>query len=361
VTTMRSPSALVVVLVLALSPYRASADAIAGADRAAEQELDAAEQALHDLRYEQASSLLDQARRSGQNGPRALARLYRLQGELAATLGDAPRARGAFARWLAIDRQAALASGTSPKITVLFEAAAAQLDGKSLHVAFHLVDDGSAVALEVVSDPLGMVAGARAFYPGRADLARSDLGLARGELAPPRAGRLQVVVAALDLHGNRLVEHELTLGAPAAVDPPARPSPSPGAVKTATPPAPARVAAPAPARAARPRFHQGWVWSGAAIGFGMVGGYYGIRALQAQDDLEALNDASGEHTYLEARATADRLRTSAIVANASVAVAGVCALAAVLLWPDAPRDHPVRRLRGQMGRDGARVTWEWSW
>jgi hypothetical protein len=334
----------------------ARADAIADADRAAQHELDEAERALRDLRYEEASARLDRAQRSGQNGPRALARLYRLDGEVAATLGDPTAARAAFARWLAIEPTAALAPGTSPKITAPFTAAAAQLGGAALDVAFRVDDTAAAVALEIRSDPLAMVTGARAFYRGAADVGRAEAGIARVELALPRAGRLQVVVAALDMHGNRLAEHELTLESATAAP---ESSAAPRRAAAPRPVALAAVAAPPPP--ARARFHRGWALTGAAVGLGAVGGFYALRAAQAQDELDALNAASGEHSYLEAEAAADRLRTRAIVANTGLALAGACALAAALLWPDAPPDHPARRVSWQVGSDGARAALGWSW
>src|SRR5438045_1715299 len=56
-------------------------------------DLDAAQRALENLRYEEARPLLERAWRSGQNGPQALATLFRLQGEVFATLGDEAAAR----------------------------------------------------------------------------------------------------------------------------------------------------------------------------------------------------------------------------------------------------------------------------
>jgi hypothetical protein len=358
VATMQRPAILAVIgLALAIAAP-ASADTIAAADRAASEDLDAAEQALHDLRYEQAVLLLERAHRSGQNGPRALARLYRLHGELAATLGDTAGARRAFAQWLAIEPRASLAAGTSPKITATFAAAAAQLDGASLDVGFVLVDGGAAVALEVRSDPLAMIAGARCFYPGRAEVGRVAAGVARVTLALPGTGPVQVVVAALDVHGNRLVEHELTLErGRAANDPPVRAARPPTAAPTATP----RVATPAPAPAAGWRFHRGWALGSAAVVLGAVGGGFAVRAARAQDELDDLNRGSAEHDFREAEEVAARLRTSAIVANAGLALAGGCALAAVLLWPEAPPEHLARRVSWQVGPDGAVAALEWSW
>jgi hypothetical protein len=352
---MRTPVIVAVIgLALAVAPP-ASADTIAAADRAASEDLDAAEQALHELRYEQAVLLLERAQRSGQNGPRALARLYRLHGELAATLGDTSGARRAFAQWLAIEPEASLAPGTSPKITATFAAAAAQLDGASLDVGFVVVDDGTAVALDVRADPLAMIAGARCFYPGRAEVGRVAAGMTRVRLALPGTGPVQVVVAALDVHGNRLVEHELTLQrSRAANDPPVR-APRPTAAPTAT----VRVATPAPAPGWR--FHRGWALGSAAVVLGAVGGGFAVRAARAQDELDDLNRASAEHNFREAEAVAARLRTSAIVANAGLALAGGCALAAVLLWPEAPPEHLARRVSWQVGPDRAVAALEWSW
>jgi hypothetical protein len=313
--------------------------------------LDQAEDALRELRYEEADELLEHRLRAGDNGPRALARIYRLRGQLAGSLGDEAGAEAAFARWLVLEPGASLPDGTSPKITGPFQAAAAGLAGASLRVDFHLAGDESAVTLQVVEDPLALVSAARAAYRGRVDEVRAADGRARVELAGPRRGRLLVTVAALDVYGNRLSEHELAVE---HAEPPPAPKPVAAVEK---PPAP-RILPPPERAEAGFELHRGWVLGGVAVGLGALGAYHGWQVVRGQRELDRFNASSDEHTYLEASATADRLRRDSIIANSSFVLAGACALTALLLWPESP---PERRLSWQLGRDQARVAMEWSW
>ncbi len=349
-----------------LGPARAG-ETQAQDDDEAGRALDEAERAVDDLRYEQASALLERALRSGKNGPAALARLYALQGEVAATLGDAAGAQLAFARWLAIEPDASLTRGTSPKIVGPFDAASARLAGAALHVDMHVASDGSTVALEVIEDPVAQVAGARASYRGRDEVAGVLTGTShtRIELPMPGADRHPITVAAIDGHGNRLVERTLTIDPDAHAETPAPAPPPPPLRPVAPPPRPNPIAAGAPApsvhKSARSLLLNSWLWGGLALGLGAAGGYYGILATRAQSELGALNATSARHNFAEASAVEDRLRTDSLLANVSFVLAGSCAVAAVVLWLRPAPVESKRRISWQLGRDQARVALEWSW
>ncbi len=333
-------------------------------DRSAD--LDAAERALEELRYEQALPLLDRAWQSGQNGPKALARLFRLQGEVAATLGDEAGARRAFARWLSLVPDARLPEGTSPKIVASFDAARAQLGAARLHVDVQVTADGAAVAMIVATDPLALVAGARASYRGEGGVQGtvSGKGGARVNLPLPTAGLYEVVVAAVDSYGNHLVEQSITVGEgdpPPSDDDPvaaprAPPRPDDSGVEAARPRPPREARTPS-----RPFYANAWFWGALGAGAGVAGAYFGVQARQAQHELYALNASSEQHPFAEARAIEDRLRSDALAADVSFAVAGACVVVAVVLWlRPAPR-RPGVSARVGAGPGSAQVTLGWQW
>jgi hypothetical protein len=316
-------------------------------------ELDAAQRALGDLRYEEARALLERAWHSGDNGPGALALLFRLQGEVAATLGDAPGARRAFARWLAIEPAAHLDEGASPKFVAPFDAARTQLGGSWLRVDVEVAPDGSAVTLVVIADPLAMVVGARVSYTGEGGLQSvvEGKGGPRIGLPLPTADHLRVVVAALDGFGNRVIEREV-LVAPEKPRPPARPVLTPSD-EPAAPPS-------APSAPARPLLARPWLWTGVAAGLALVGGVFVWRVADAEDELAALNADSAGHSFAEARALDDRRHTSATLAYASFGAAGASLVLALVLAAAGAGPEPASHLGFAPAPGGGRVSFEWS-
>ncbi len=340
----------------------ASANARKPRDRSVD--LDAAQRALDNLRYEEARPLLERAWHSGQNGPQALALLFRLQGEVAATLGDEPAARRAYARWLALEPSARLDEGTSPKLATAFEAARRQLEGAALRVDVAVARDGAAVVLVVVSDPLAMIAGARASYRSQAGVqgvveGKGDL---RIELPLPTAGDFRVVVAAVDGFGNRLIDHEIVVDAPQPAKPGRTAPAASRSVPVPTPvPPPAPVPAPPPRRApAPPIYASPWLWSSVSAGFVIAGGVFAWRASDAQSQLDDLNANSAQHSFAEARLVEDRLGTNAMAANLGFAAAGACAVVALVLALESPHSPASAHLSLRPALGGGRVTFEWS-
>jgi hypothetical protein len=324
-------------------------------------DLDAAQRALGHLRYEEARPLLDRAWRSGQNGPQALAALFELQGKVAATLGDEAAARRAFARWLAIDPSAQLEDGVSPKLAASFEAARHDLDGAALRIDVEVAPSSAAVALVVTSDPLAMIAGARASYRDE-DILHGVVegkGGKRVELPLPAAGHLRVVVAAVDSFGNRLVEREIVV-APAREHPALPPAPM-----ALPPPAPRAVAsplapAPPPPPPSRSILASPWLWSGLGAGFALAGGAFAWRMNDAQHDLDRLNATSASHSFTEAREVEGRLTSSSTGAYVGFSAAGACAVVAVILALGSSDGEAPRHVAIGPAPGGARVALAWS-
>jgi hypothetical protein len=300
-----------------------------------------AQGALDALRYEEAAALLDRAWRAGGNRPDELALLFRLSGAVAVTLGRDQEADLAFRRLLALAPDAALPDGTSPKIAARLQSARAALAGRSLRADAIERESGAGepiVAIDVDSDPAGMVAAIRARYRDRGvevvREARSpvplEVGVGRG------ASRVDVTV--LDEHGNVLVEQTLILREPA----PDRPPPP-------SRPGPALASAPAP-DAAPPLYARGLPWAAAAAGFGAVGLFFGLRSEADQDELDELNRSSADHDFRDALAVEDRLHRDSAIANVAFAAAGIAAVASVFFWirearadgREARRNNPTR-------------------
>jgi hypothetical protein len=292
--------------------------------------LERAQVGLDALRYEESAALLDRAWRAGGNRPDDLARLFRLTGSVAVTLGRDRDADLAFRRLLALDPDAALPDGTSPKIAARLQEARAALAGEALRaeVAARGTSGQARVAIDVASDPTSMVAAVRARYRDRTGAEK--VRVARGGLAValPGLGAPRVVVEVLDEHGNVLVERSLDIRVAPA------PRPPPG-VRSLAPVAPE----PEPA----PFYARSLPWAVTAAGIGAVGVFFGVRSYQGQKELDRLNRNSIEHDFHDAIAVEDRLRRDSAIANVTFAATGVAAIAAAYFWfrerRRAPRDQ----------------------
>src|SRR5690242_20742050 len=111
--------------------------------------------AMDELRFDQALVALDQAERSGANGPSQMADLARMRGQALASMGRGDEAVTAFRRWLALEPHASLPDGSSPKIARPFEQAQKVAVPLKVH---HDVSTAGVVTLFVDADPLNMVA-----------------------------------------------------------------------------------------------------------------------------------------------------------------------------------------------------------
>src|SRR5262249_45632049 len=198
-----------------------------------------ARKAVAESDYVSARLALSAALGGGGRGPEELVEIYRLTGIVEAALGDARAATEAFTRLLALSPKAALPEGTSPKIRRPFDAAARYIASHAaLEVKMETLAAPPTITLIVVSDPLNMVATAHAVYSVDGGKERSndvEVGSERTPAALSSGGRIDARIAALDVHGNRLVEigsREVPIVIVGDAPPPvvARPAPPPRAV-----------------------------------------------------------------------------------------------------------------------------------
>ena len=267
----------------------------------ARQHLDKARGLVEQLRYDRALEELDAALRAGDSGPRELADIFRMLGEVNAGLELPTTASEYFQRLLALDPSADLGD-VSPKIAQPFTDAKTALFGRpALSVHSEIVRaPATAVVVIVDSDPLAMVAGARAVVAGRRIEGR---GSPRIELPLPAGDHLEVAVSAIDRYGNRLVDL-----------------------------APLVVEAPAPT----PVYARFWPWALAAGALAANGVVFGLLARANDDDARSFSKDSLNHDYREIQSLKDARDRDALVANISFGVAGACAVVSAILLVRTP-------------------------
>ncbi len=295
--------------------------------------LDDAKLAVEASDYLKARGALTEALASGAHGRDELAEIYRLGGVVAGALGEPKAATEAFQRALALSPKIALPAGTSPKIARPFAAAQNLAKGSApLEIRSETAAEPPSVTVIVAGDPLAMIARVRVavIADGGPEQTLEEPAAERVTVALPAGARLDVRIAALDPHGNRLAE----LGSrevPIVVLGKA-PPPGGGAVVKALPPPP-----PPPPRAPRPLYLRWWTWAAGAVVFGAAGTYFGVDAVLAKRELDDLNRHSVEHTFDEAKDVEGRARRGVLFANIGWGAAGVLAVGAGILYLTEPR------------------------
>jgi len=311
----------------------------------ADDPLAAARKAVAESDYVSARPALTAALDAGGRGPEDLVEIYRLTGIVDAALGDARAATEAFTRLLALSPKAALPDGTSPKIRRPFDAAARYMASHAaLEVKMETVTTPPAIRLIVVSDPLNMVATAHAVFriDGGAERTKDiEVAAERVEVTLPAGRRIDAQIAALDVHGNRLVEigsREVPIvivgDAPPVVAAPSH----------ATPPPPRRTPPVLVHAGPRPLYLRWWPYAAAGAVLAGATGYFAWSARSDADELRGIVADSAQHSYGEARAAEDRARRSVLYTNIGLGITGAVALAAGVLYLTTPRDRVETRI-----------------
>jgi hypothetical protein len=307
--------------ILVGSATRASADA----------DISAITAALDSSDYPAARELVTKALAAGHNSPETTIELYRLQGVVEGSLGETQVATDAFSRALALAPKLTLPAGTSPKIAKPFEAARNFYKSSApLKVRIETTAVPPRVRVVVQSDPMKMIKRARVsvIIDGKPE---QTLDSAADVIPLPAGRRLDLRVAILDANNNRLVEIGST-DVPIVIL--STPAPEPkGKVVVTSPPSPP----PPPVPSSRPIYARWYVWGGLSLAAAITGGAFGLAALSAKSDLDALNANSRMHSFDEALAVEDSIRTRLLVTNISLGVAIGAGAAATLLFVLQPR------------------------
>jgi hypothetical protein len=292
--------------------------ASASAAPAANPFLDDARAAIDKAEFDDARDALLRALLVGTSGPEQLAEIYQLSGEVGVAVGDNMIAEENFRRLLVIAPDTQLRAGVSPKITTAFENASKSLAGKKITIED--VTGPGTITLVVASDPLDLITGAAVDFvaeDGTVKTLRKNgkfrIAVTLDGVPPP----YRVTLAALDQHGNRVAQLG-TLQDPLTVPPGKGIKGPPGL--------------PGTHRRTRSFFAKGWLWGGLAVVAAGTGIYFGLAAKQDEDDLDALNARSTEHTFAEAQAIESRAKDHALYTNISFGAAGALAIVATVLF-----------------------------
>jgi hypothetical protein len=294
-----------------------------------------AQAAIDQSDYPGAKSAVDSAITSGALGPEELADAYRLRGIVAGALGDAAAATDAFERLLALSPKATLPQGTSPKITKPFASAVAYFKTHEPLKAKAETSPAS-VTLVVASDPLAMIAKVRVWASVDGKRETSIDGAGGNAIALPHGKRVDLRVAGLDDHGNRVVELGTSDAPLVVVGPEDKP-----VERHVTPTAP-RAPAPVHDRAWYARW---WLWGGVTVAIAGTSLYFGYATYQAKQDLVSIEATSEQHTFDEAKQVEDRGHRDALIANIGFGVAGAAALATAILYLTRPHPSEERMTR----------------
>jgi len=268
-----------------------------------------------------ARTALDEALRAGDSGPAELAEIYLLSGRVAAALGRPDEASEHFRRLLAIDPDAALPAGLAPKIVEPFEAARRSRGRLRVRAELRASRDPSLV-VTVESDPLAMVAGARASMSGEQTVVVT--GARRMILRlPPGSDDARIALAIVDRHGNRLAEARFAGGRGEG-----------DSRVTATVSRPLDSAPVAqPSRRAAPLYARWYLWAGASGALLAGAVYFGVQANRTADRLDEWQGESGTHDASAALDLDARGRRQTILADVGFAAAAVTAgVAGWLFW-----------------------------
>jgi len=294
--------------------------------------------------YVAARPALAAALEAGGHGPDELAEIYRLTGIVEAALGDAKAATDAFTQLLALSPKATLPAGTSPKLKRPFDAAVRYFKTHApLALTIETVASPPTITLVSGSDPLGMVAKAHVVFTvdGGPERTKDVIASERTDIALPAARRIDARLAALDAHGNRLIE----IGSkevPIVIVGQPGPEPVAPVVVAAHPvePARSRVAAAGPL----PVYRRWWPYAAATAVFGGAAGYFAWTARSDSQQLDRLNADSVHHQFSEAKSVEDHARRSALFANIGLGVAGAFAIVSGVMYLAAPHDHLETRI-----------------
>ncbi|HTL33316.1 MAG TPA: hypothetical protein VL326_09335 [Kofleriaceae bacterium] len=303
----------------------------------AEPTLESAKAALDGSDYPGARQQLTAVLENGRHDASELAEIYKLLGIAAAALNDTSAATDAFAHGLALDPKLELPKGTSPRITKPFTAAKGKVKAK-LEIKAETKSDPPAVVIATVNDPVEMIA--RYQVTVRVDgTVRPQIekpAAEEMEIAVPSGARIDVWVAALDKHGNRIAavgSSEVPLvivgksrgddvTPPPPVDDKKKPDkqkPEPHVVKVEHP---------------RPLYLQWWLWGGATLVAAGATSYFGVQAINGRDALQEMTGQTPKWDVFQDKIASTK--RDVLITNIGFGVTGALGLTAAILFVTRP-------------------------
>lgn len=275
------------------------------------------------MRYSEAIKLADLAWRLGESRPALLREMFEIAGSAAGSLPDEVAARLWFRRWLAVDPDAALETGTSPKLVKLLQEA--RLEGAKL--AVHATQRRDTIEVTIESDPIEIA------HAVRIGALRAELADARATLVDPATGELEL----LDRYGNVLAIIQVrTILEP--VPPPLPPSPLAAVVR---PPGP-------------PWYAQWKTWGVATGGFAAIGSGALWLAFDTRSKIVKIQSESERHSFKEVEDLRKRFHTAQWTARIAFGGAAVAAAIGTVFYVRGRRESQlvVAPMSG-----GAQATW----
>lgn len=312
-------AAAVLAALLGLAPLSAEAGP--------NQPLERARHELEELRYGDALKSLERALRVGNSSPGQLVEIYRLLGEVRASLGQPARAIGAFERALAIDPDVSIDRGVSPRIRKPFvEAKERAAEKGPIQISHELREEPRMVVLQVESDPHDMTAGGRAIFWTESDRSVEVIGKGSSEieLVVPD-GAVSFAGAIVDEFDNRLAE----IGRPSDRVPLVETKDQ--VVEDEDGDGDEDGAGEGPG-GGTPIYEEWWAWGGLAAGFAGAAAAFGVSAQGSVDDIQERVDESQSFEFAEVKRLEDRARERALLSNIGWGLAGACAAAAVYFF-----------------------------
>lgn len=296
--------------------------------------LTAAEDSVAQVRYAEAEKQLAVARALPNNTRDTLLRIIELQGIVAATLGQGPRARTHFQQLLSLDPGRKLPDGLPPRVrTPFYEAKGMAAEAKQM--GFTATADGAQLVAKLSADPMTLARKVRFHVkPQGAEWAVTDKPIAAG------SAMLPVMAPTYQWFAELLGEQDAILFETAPL--------SVGAVAEPVAVAPV-IAQPAPG-ARNPAAFVLLGMSGASAIGGVVSGVLSRSNVDRVNN--ATRDSNGVVTGLTQRQAegfkADA-RTQAIAANVLFATAAVLAATGVVVWVVSGRSAKVAVIPGPGG------------
>jgi hypothetical protein len=283
----------------------------------ADDELAEAHRLENALEYEKALVLVERIIAHGGADPARLANLHMLAGKLAAGLDRGASAEDHFARVLALRPDTRLPEGTSPKLTVRFEAA--RIRGiPPLRVTTTLANGVATISSE--ADPLGLVAGIAVRVVDASGNPNEVSDHSARRVAIPANARA-TEIAALDASGNRVWVGD----APAeqVVIAPPRPPEHHDVVDQ------------------RSAFAKWPTWAISAGAIAAIGGGFAWHSKSLQDEWNRLRAEDNQHDFSSLQSIEHRGRTYAVAADISFGVAGAAAIVSLILLATSHEPKPI--------------------